>query len=309
MSERARLQCDRCHQPIDDEDRKDGGLAECRECGLVFDLLHAPVVRETAADAPSTDDPLPSRRPIGRKRPQVKIPERFDVMFEDIQPLPLKPSAIKSMMKQLPYREAAQDMTLAQKRRSRPHARAFIRIKPTGVDRTSWFLACVVIPVIGLGLATLFDILDRGALVRPMGTVLTAVVLALIITLLRRSLNSTTIQLRDGLLRITVEPLSFSKLTLLADDIVQIWTRRALRDGKQGFDVELSLSNGSTQVLLRGLETAEQALYIEQELEYALGLIDVAVATESNLAESREVGLPVEEEEVDVERDRQAQMR
>jgi hypothetical protein len=284
----AGLECDRCHKPIDDNDRTKDGLAECKECGLVFDLLHAPLAVDVPISAaPPSTEPVPSRRPIGRKRPQVKIPERFDVTFEDMEPLPLKPSAIKSMMKQLPYREAAQDMMLTAKRKSRPHARAFIRIKPAKVALTPWFLALVVVPVIGLGLLVVLDILRRRDLVGTLGICLGAFVLLRVFMLLRAALNTTTIQLRDGLLRISVAPLSFSRHTILADDIAQIWTRRTKSEhGDEEvstFSVEMSLSNGATHVLMENLETAEQALYIEQELEYALGLIDVAVTEPGGL--------------------------
>src|SRR5262249_10731140 len=102
-------------------------------------------------------------------------------------------------------------------------------------------------------------------------------------------LNHATILLEDGVLRINVGPVpAGGKVALVAADIEQIWTRKTVTEvpGNKKpdyiieYNVELRLKKGKTIVIVRGLDPQDQALYIEQALEHALGIIDVAVSEE-----------------------------
>ena len=65
---------------------------------------------------------------------------------------------------------------------------------------------------------------------------------------------------------------------------MQLYCRRKVRNSKNGqsytYRVELRRADGARDVLLKGLEDEDEALYIEQQLEAHLGIEDQVVAGE-----------------------------
>jgi hypothetical protein len=271
--------CDRCERNVGAKDFDPGsGLARCAHCDLVFELMFAP---------PPSLEPAVLERPIGRRRAKVPLPPGFSANLPEPEPvrvpLPLEDAAM------VPYREAAIARMTDRVTVPRPNARARIRIRPRPVEDLGGILFMIAIFT---GLACFFAygmIAGPGpvTLARALGaTALVGFAILLVWAMAARTLNRTTILLCDGELRIRHHPVpAFGGRRIPAAGIQQIWTRRVVVVGTTGrsgnrfehvsFKVEAGLWNGESIVLLTGLELQEQALYIEQSLEHALGIIDV----------------------------------
>ena len=98
-------------------------------------------------------------------------------------------------------------------------------------------------------------------------------------------LNTTTIDVKDGSLRVRHHPLPWrGNRSVPIDSITQLYCTSEVRRNKRGtmhtYDVHVSQSDGTSFVLVRGLPKLDQGLFIEQEVEKALGIKDVHVAGE-----------------------------
>ncbi len=98
-------------------------------------------------------------------------------------------------------------------------------------------------------------------------------------------LNRTTITVELGLLTIQHGPLPWvGNKHLLDEDIKQFFCKEKVSHSDSGtsysYDVYADLRDGESKKLLSGLNSAEQALFIEQELERYLGIQDRPVRGE-----------------------------
>lgn len=97
--------------------------------------------------------------------------------------------------------------------------------------------------------------------------------------------NSTVVEVTGGALRVRHGPLPVpGNRCLSASDIKQLHCRRRVRRTRQSvyyrYDVRVTLTTGKTLALLKGLDTADVALYYEQQIEQFLGIEDEPVAGE-----------------------------
>ncbi|MEM9954415.1 MAG: hypothetical protein AAF846_22590 [Chloroflexota bacterium] len=98
-------------------------------------------------------------------------------------------------------------------------------------------------------------------------------------TALFQLLNTTTVRATHKALSIQHRPMSipFDK-TIDTNTIQQLFTKRKVTSGSGGdtitYDVYMMTNEGKKKKLLAGFSEAEQALYIEDQLEEFLGIID-----------------------------------
>ncbi len=98
-------------------------------------------------------------------------------------------------------------------------------------------------------------------------------------------LNTTEIRVRYGELTIRSGPVPFpGNKTMRTDDIEQLYTKERISHTKNGvsyrYEVLAVKRDGRQEPLLKGLTEAEQALFIEQQLEQFLGIRDRPVPGE-----------------------------
>jgi len=93
-------------------------------------------------------------------------------------------------------------------------------------------------------------------------------------------LNSTTVRVGGGTLRIRHAPLPWTgNRTLRRDEIEQLWCARKVGASKHGsgpvtFEVRARLKGGKSLTLLKGLDAEDQALFLEQRIERGFGIRD-----------------------------------
>lgn len=97
--------------------------------------------------------------------------------------------------------------------------------------------------------------------------------------------NTTTIRIGQGMLEVHTGPLPWpGNLSLAADEIRQVFCHEKITRGKNGpsysYEVHAILRGEVRKPLLKGLTNAEQALFIEQELERFLRIADQSVVGE-----------------------------
>lgn len=97
--------------------------------------------------------------------------------------------------------------------------------------------------------------------------------------------NTTTLQTSQGVIGIWHHPLPWwGNKQVLAHDITQLYTTEKIHHSKNGtsysYELNALLGSGAKEKLLQGMNEAEQALYIEQELERYLGITDRPVRGE-----------------------------
>ena len=90
-------------------------------------------------------------------------------------------------------------------------------------------------------------------------------------------LNKTNIYVSQHALEIQHKPLPwFGNKRLLVKDIKQLYSKEKISHSKNGtsvsYEVRVATNSGKDTKLLSGLETSEQALFIEQEIEKYLGI-------------------------------------
>ena len=98
-------------------------------------------------------------------------------------------------------------------------------------------------------------------------------------------LNTTTIRARRGLIEITSGPIPCGgNATLSTDDLDQLYCKERVSHSKNGTNYSyqvLAVTKANVRkTLLKGLSEADQALFIEQELERFLGIKDRSVRGE-----------------------------
>lgn len=97
--------------------------------------------------------------------------------------------------------------------------------------------------------------------------------------------NSTRVEASYGTLSVRHGPLpAFKKLDLPRDSLRQLYCVERLRSSRRSTSVTYELqavkADGASVAVLKGLEDAEQALYLEQELERFLAIADEPVRGE-----------------------------
>jgi len=283
-------------------------LGECKACGLVIELMAVPpaVKRVEASLAKAT-----IARPIVTQRRRVALPAKIELEI-DATESPLPKDAIATDGPMMPYREAAreiaEDGTL--KRVIRSEARVVLRVKEGPKRAVSDIMGVFFIA----GLFALSDCFcNSAASHRPLTEyqntariALEYILIPLAITafvwvLSAAIVNTRTIRLENGVLRIAYGPIPRGgNVSVRAEDIEQIWTRRTVEEtaGNKRPDYHIAYNlearlrgggggGGTTEagkaksiVLIRSLNDRDQGLFIEQTLEHALGIVDVAVADE-----------------------------
>ncbi|MBW2457050.1 MAG: hypothetical protein JRI68_21220 [Deltaproteobacteria bacterium] len=98
-------------------------------------------------------------------------------------------------------------------------------------------------------------------------------------------LNRTIVAVTPTALTVRHTPLPWlGKRDLAADELTQLYCMDKVHQTKQGsrtsYEVHAALANGSSLSIVKGLTDLGQALYIEQEVEKALNIEDVAVPGE-----------------------------
>ncbi len=98
-------------------------------------------------------------------------------------------------------------------------------------------------------------------------------------------LNTTTISLSNGRLTVTHKPLPWrGQVDMEAGEIEQIYCKQHVRQTKNGesitYRLKAMLKDGSSKTLVYGLNEDEQALYLEQELEKRLNIVDQSIPGE-----------------------------
>jgi len=97
--------------------------------------------------------------------------------------------------------------------------------------------------------------------------------------------NRTVVDVSPRELVVRIEPLPWpGKRAVAPLQIAQIYREEVVRHGKNGttitYQLSAALKDGKKLKLLSGLEAADQALYLEQEIERHLGIRDQPVAGE-----------------------------
>lgn len=97
--------------------------------------------------------------------------------------------------------------------------------------------------------------------------------------------NRTHVQVSDGKIIIFHEPLPwYGDMELYTNELKQLYTKKKIYGGEVGpytlYEVHVLTTHGRDIKLLRGLETSEQARYIEQKIEKYLHIEDRPVKDE-----------------------------
>lgn len=260
------LHCKRCGEPIPDEQTDLMHLAaSCASCHAIFDIS-AEVASETSSGAKETS------RPVQRRRPEVPLPKGITVEYV------AQPASSDGI-----YRSAP----------TTPHQRLRIVHK--------WYqhknLAFLIV-VLFFGLPVGLSFLDPPDNPRTINLFAGVFLLALIsgwtvvlYAAIATCLNRTTISVTEDHLIIKHWPLPwpgnksvplvelkhlYCEEFVANDGIERVPTRRYVGV----YHLNAILQGGTTLHLIRRIPLPQQALYIEQTLEEALGIIDVEVPGE-----------------------------
>lgn len=95
-------------------------------------------------------------------------------------------------------------------------------------------------------------------------------------------LNSTRVKIDQGFVSVRNGPVPwFGNKDFLTGDLKQLYSKETISQGRNStsatYEVHLITTSGKSEALVKGLETSEQALFIEQEIERHLGIEDVPV--------------------------------
>jgi len=112
-----------------------------------------------------------------------------------------------------------------------------------------------------------------------------AVGLGLTYVVLTGLLNRTTVTVERETLTVRHAPLPWpGNVSVATDQLDQLYCRRRISHGKHGpsysFEVRAVTQEGRKMTLIKGLESEDQALFIEQQIESRLGIEDRPVAGE-----------------------------
>ncbi|NUQ69870.1 MAG: hypothetical protein HUU17_03525 [Chthonomonadales bacterium] len=102
---------------------------------------------------------------------------------------------------------------------------------------------------------------------------------------LANAFNTTTISVRSGRLTVVHNPIRWrAPMPISIYDLQQVFVKKHIRSGKHGrtttYSVHALLLSGRSIGLVSGLDSREQAQFLERRLEQYLGLIDSPVAGE-----------------------------
>ncbi|MCH7225475.1 hypothetical protein [Haloferula sp. A504] len=95
-------------------------------------------------------------------------------------------------------------------------------------------------------------------------------------------MNRTTVYVSKDWIQVRLGPIPWSgKQDLKREGIVQLFCKEKVQRGKNGtsqtYQVEVVLEGNLRKTLVKGLESADQAIFVEQQIEKYLGLADVPV--------------------------------
>lgn len=117
------------------------------------------------------------------------------------------------------------------------------------------------------------------------GLIHTAVGIGLGYYVLGLFINSTTIRAAAGELTVKSGPLPWSgNKTVPRTEVSQLYCKEKIHHGKNGasttYGIEMVLSGNRRETLVKGLPNSDHALFIEQQIERHLGIVDVPVTGE-----------------------------
>ena len=98
--------------------------------------------------------------------------------------------------------------------------------------------------------------------------------------------NRTRIRVARDLLRVTTRPLPFfNDRTVPSSSLKQLYAKERIRSGGEGgssasYEVHAILRDGRNMKLVSGLESSEQALFLERKIEKYLGIENLPVRGE-----------------------------
>jgi hypothetical protein len=247
--------CPRCQSRIVSEDmRLDTMVAKCRACHAVFDFgkhVHASAAGETNA----TPEPARPRRQA--------VPMPPGLRCESTEMAGIKPSANYRKM-----RSGARHAVVITRRWLRT---AKLGLVPFAIFWNGFlFVWYTMLPSFGNsdGFMLLFYVF-------PLGHV--AVGLKVGYEALTNLVNRTTVAVQGQTLKVEHGPIpARGNHRIHARDVVQLY---AVNE-KAGYELHVALTDGSSMPLLKDLPELNQALYIEQQIESALGLDDVRMPGE-----------------------------
>lgn len=256
--------CERCRARVPAEDIDLGSkLAKCRSCQAVFDFssqLAKPAASWGAAPAASW-----GAAPVVRARPPVPLPPGLTVV-ED---------------------ETGQSSDGAYRRSPGFGGRLVIRRRWFSFEHVFLLFFCIAWDAF---LVFWYSMATGGsagwnliAIIFPVAHV--AVGVGLTYRTLAGLLNSTWILVVDGALTIKHGPVPWlGGRTLPTDTVKQLFCEQAAGGGRGRSVVSYNLSammrDGSKVMLLKSLPAYDQALYLEQRVESALGIEDERVGGE-----------------------------
>jgi hypothetical protein len=269
------LNCKACGAQIRAEDMNlDHLVARCRHCHAVFGFRE-----QLEADQAQPSDPSapvaapggyvqgPRARPgyvpaVGRRRAEVPLPKGLSVQREE-------PAGIG-------FGEAAGRGKLVILRRWFSPKYVFLLFFCVVWDGFLLFWYSIVFSQGGEGPAVIMGLF-------PLLHV--AVGVGLTYSTLAGFLNTTTLTVEDDLLRVRHRPVPWiGNRDLRVADLKQLYVREHVSRSRNGtsttYRVHAVLDGGNDLKLLSGLEDASQALYVEQQIERHLGIVDEAVGGE-----------------------------
>jgi hypothetical protein len=231
-------------------------LGKCDDCNLLFDCS-------------DQLQPAPSKRPSQRRRPPVPLPPGLTLDVSRQLPAPL-PDAYRSEV-------AKMGGTVVIRRHWRTTASALVF---RALFAVCWWSFLVFWYTLALGM-------NAGWLFVVFPLIHVAAGVWMVYSLLADMLNTTTITADGSALTVRHLPLPMSRaISLPAATITQIFCKQVERATKKNrsplitYSVCACLDDGRQLPLLERLPNPDQALFIEQQLESHLGIIDAPVGGE-----------------------------
>ena len=254
-----KIACKSCGAAIPADDVNiDNMLAKCRACDAVFDISRQ--VHQEEAPTAARSGGVGHRR----RRPRVPLPPGLKVTRSG-------PGA-GALDNAAPYRDARMPPD-----RSLEITRRWYSTKYLGL-----LFFCIAWDSFLVFWYTMASATGEWLMiVFPVAHV--AVGVSLTYTTIAGFLNSTRIKVTGGRLAIRHGPIPWrNNHDIAVRDLDQLYVKGNMGRGKKSEDFRLCavLRSGRSLPLIKGLEQADQALFMEQEIEELLGIIDVAVGDE-----------------------------
>ena len=255
-----KIVCKSCGAQVPADDVNiDNMLAKCRQCDAVFDISNQVHRREKI---PSRE----SRTELHRRRPRVPLPPGIQVTRTD---------AAKGITGEAsPYRAAGAPSDRSLQITRRWYATKYIGMLFFCIAWDSFLVFWYTMAgATGNWLMIIFPVAH------------VAVGVGLTYTTIAGLINRTRITVTDQRLAIKHFPIPWrGTFDLASRELEQLYVERTAGSGKDGsteaFTLNAVLRDGRKLNLVKGLEQADQALFMEQEIEGLLGIIDVEVGDE-----------------------------